>query len=106
MNKIYLLLLLFIVSCSDEGRQGKIEKRIKDQRHEFDQVQKMVDELIWMKRIEDIAIMDKLELVGHHWVKRKTLVSDHCIQCTKSIHSELRLMPSFQKISLARRNTH
>ncbi len=56
--------LMLLLSCSNEDRLQTLEDRVRDNRHEFDRTQKMVDELLWIERLRGMAYVDKLELVG------------------------------------------
>ncbi|MDI9604094.1 MAG: prolyl oligopeptidase family serine peptidase [Bacteroidota bacterium] len=41
-----------------------LEQTINDYQHRFDQLEKQIDDLMWFRRLEDIAFIDKVRLTG------------------------------------------
>ncbi len=49
---------------STEERLKNLEQQVADYRHRFDVLEKMIDDVLWFKRLEDIAIVDKVFIYG------------------------------------------
>jgi len=47
-----------------EKRMEEFEKTLKDYRHTFDKLEKMIDDVLWFQRLGDIAIVDKVFIYG------------------------------------------
>lgn len=47
-----------------EQRIMIIEEKLSDYRHRFDKLEKMIDDVLWYKRLEDMAIVDKVFIYG------------------------------------------
>ncbi len=50
-----------------------LQRRISDLRHEFDQLDKAVDDLLWYQTVGDVAYVDKVELTGPPVGKEKKI---------------------------------
>lgn len=68
---ISIALSLMVVGCSyaqshDELLKhiGKLERQLADYRHRFDALSKQVDDIMWFKRMEDVAYVDKVRLTS------------------------------------------
>jgi dipeptidyl aminopeptidase/acylaminoacyl peptidase len=49
---------------SIDERLEKLEQQVADYRHRFDKLEKMIDDVLWIKRLEDMAIIDKVFIYG------------------------------------------
>ncbi len=49
---------------STEERLKNLEEQVADYRHRFDKLEKMIDDVLWFKRLEDMAIVDKVFIYG------------------------------------------
>lgn len=47
-----------------EERLKALEEQVADYRHRFDILEKMIDDVLWFKRLEDMAIVDKVFIYG------------------------------------------
>ena len=69
-----LFLVIFLLGCnsflfgqtpSDPSEEiDALRKQVRNLRHEFNRLNKAVDDLMWYQKLEDIAYIDKLELTG------------------------------------------
>lgn len=69
MKKLILsVIALVYISISSVGQVNKIESLLKSNdenlRHRLDRLEKMVDDLMWHQRLEDIAYVDKVYMYG------------------------------------------
>jgi len=69
MSKIlFTLLTTFLFSASILAQENNIESLVKSNdenlRHRLDRLEKMVDDLMWHKRLDDIAYIDKVYMYG------------------------------------------
>lgn len=82
--KLPLLLVLFaLVSINEsfaqsglsaelEALKEDIEDEIGDQRHAFDALEKSIDDVMWHHKVGDLAIIDKVEIVGPPKTEQQT----------------------------------
>ena len=68
--KILIVIVLFVSSSTilvlfwlNQQLEDQVDE-LKGLRHDFDQVNKNVDDILWYKKLEDIAFIDKVELTG------------------------------------------
>lgn len=70
MAKIWTLLgILMILSSTVMAQTAEEEIKnlrqdMRNLRHQFDQVKKGIDDLLWYQKLEDIAFIDKLQITG------------------------------------------
>lgn len=69
---IYIIIFCFLytflsVKSQDADFNSKIEvleNKIKEQQHNFDRIEKQIDDLLWFQRLGDIAYVDKVFITG------------------------------------------
>ncbi len=63
-----LVLLLAAVAPAGAGqgqdRLERLERRVENQRHRFDELAKKIDDLLWFQRVGDVAVVDKVRIYG------------------------------------------
>lgn len=74
MRKIGLWVLIItfgIMAASAQQKQknesaevAQLKKMVKDYEHRFDMLEKQIDDLMWLERLEDIAYVDKVRLTS------------------------------------------
>lgn len=55
-----------------EEIKDDLEEEINDQRHAFDLLEKSIDDLMWHEKLGDLAIVDKVEMVGPPKTEQQT----------------------------------
>lgn len=55
---------LWIIEARMRRQVASLEQKIDDYQHRFDQLEKQIDDLMWFRRLEDIAFIDKVRLTG------------------------------------------
>lgn len=79
-SEIFLLLLIALLTVPAIGlaqsdlseRLEAIERDIDNQDHDFDVVSKAIDDIMWEHKVGDLAIIDKVEIVGPPKTKQQT----------------------------------
>lgn len=73
MKKLFLLSLLLLLGSSDlfsqkqdslKIRVEQLQGQLSDYQHRFDVLEKQIDDLMWFRRLEDIAHIDKVRLTS------------------------------------------
>ena len=55
---------LWIIEARMRRQVASLEQKIDDYQHRFDQLEKQIDDLMWFRRLEDIAFIVKVRLTG------------------------------------------
>lgn len=78
-NSVLLFLLLFIAGISSAQSDAlmseikNLQKSNANLRHNFDKLEKMVDDILWYNKVGDIAHIDKLYIYGPpKWKEKNT----------------------------------
>ncbi len=61
------MFILSFAKAQDAGLKGKIEeleKKLMEKQHNFDRIEKQIDDLMWYQRLGDIAYVDKVFITG------------------------------------------
>jgi hypothetical protein len=74
---IFMLMLLFRTGLTAQEdpclkKTDSLKQLVNDYRHRFDVLEKLVDDLLWYKKVEDLAWVDKLYLTGPPRWKEKS----------------------------------
>ena len=77
-----IILLFYIISYANVAAQSdsillkkteELQRRVDDQDHRFDIMEKQIDDLLWFERLGDVAYIDKVRLTGSpRWKAKDT----------------------------------
>lgn len=75
LNVMMLFILPSLAISQEQSVTDKlesIERSLEYRRHSFDVIEKMIDDLMWYQRLGDIAIIDKVNILGPPKTKQQT----------------------------------